>query len=177
MSSAVKRRMRTSCWQIVEAPDTVSPAWKFWRKARTMLRKSMHGLFQKLWSSAATCASIMTCGMSSNGISRRSSMANVASSMPSAESTVEPCARSKSSISSTGGRPLVYVAYTLRMPPKSASAARPKAMRMMRGAAVDPGRRRGSYPLPPVAVRVPGPAAVVVGSFARQGSTDARAGP
>ena len=62
MRLASKRRMRTSCWQIVLAPSTVSPAWKFWSTARTMLRKSTHGFVQNVWSSAATWASIMTCG-------------------------------------------------------------------------------------------------------------------
>ena len=33
---------------MVDAPETVSPAWKFWRTARTMLRKSTHGLVQKV---------------------------------------------------------------------------------------------------------------------------------
>ena len=70
------------------------------------------------------------------------------------------------------GRSLVYDAYTFIMPTNSAMAATPKTTRMMRGSAVEPGRRRGRAPAP--AARSAGPAAVVVGSFARQGSTEAR---
>ena len=108
--SASKRRMRTSCWQMVEAPDTCSPAVRFCSAARTMPRKSMHGLSQKVLSSAATWASIRSCGISSNGTTSRRSAAKVASSTPSAETTRDPSSRVKFSRSSTGGRPLVYAA-------------------------------------------------------------------
>ena len=49
----------------------------------------------------------MTWGISSNEISRRSSTANVASSVPSDETTVEPSTRSKFSMSPTSGSPFV----------------------------------------------------------------------
>ena len=52
--------------------------------------KSMHGLVQKVWSSAATWASTSSCGISSNGTTSRCSAAKVASSTPSAEMTREP---------------------------------------------------------------------------------------
>ena len=60
--SASKRRMRTNRWQMVEAPATVCEAEKFCSAARTIPLKSMHGLVQKVWSSAATCASRITLG-------------------------------------------------------------------------------------------------------------------
>ena len=74
-----------------------------------MLRRSTHGLFQKrLVLGGHLRLDHDLRDLRSNAISRRSSMANVASSVPSAERTVEPCARSKFSISATSGRSLVY---------------------------------------------------------------------
>ncbi len=46
MRSGGSRTLRTSCWQMVEAPDTTSPAETFWSRARTMARGSTHGFSQ-----------------------------------------------------------------------------------------------------------------------------------
>ncbi len=99
--------MRTSCWQMVEPPETSSPAERFWMAARTMPRKSMHGFVQKVWSSAATWACTRIWGISSNGTTRRCSAAKLASSTPSAETTVDPSLSSKFSRSDGFGRPVV----------------------------------------------------------------------
>ena len=51
LQTAARRHVRCNCScqrGPVEAPDTVWPAWKFWRKARTMLRRSTQGLSKKL---------------------------------------------------------------------------------------------------------------------------------
>ena len=125
--------MRTSCWQMVDAPDTVSEAEKFCSAARTIPLKSMHGLVQKVRSSAATCASAITCGILSKESTRRSSAAKVASSTPSADMTLDPWLSSKSSSWDGSGRPLAYDAKTATTPMKRATASAAKAPRISAG--------------------------------------------
>jgi hypothetical protein len=98
-----------------------------------MALKSMHGFVQKFWSSAATCASAITCGILSKVSTRRSSAAKVASSTPSADITLEPWLSSKCSSCDGSGNPLAYDAKTATTPMKSAAASAAKTPRIIAG--------------------------------------------
>ena len=109
-------------------------------------------------------------------ISRRSSTANVASSVPSRERTVEPSTRSKfSMLGHVRQSARVRAVHGQDQPKNRPSASTPKTPRMMRGSAVEPGRRRG---LPRVPRGVAGRPAGGGGRrvIGRQGSTDAAQG-
>ena len=72
-----RRRLRTSCWVIVEAPRELPESVSM--PAEMMPTGSKPALLQNVLSSLAVVASTMTAGICSNATTSRRSRANVAS--------------------------------------------------------------------------------------------------